>query len=468
MLKIFQPWLNAMQLLAVKTSKSAKSVGPLDSPAVLTLKGALNGVDRFMFSLDEQFLRHSGRRNICVITLDLDTFIAKHALLSILQKSNVFNAITKLRLRRFRLALSLRWEIDPNSDQVTVDEVFADQVGSIESYVSNLDIDPYNSPPVQCHLFHSPDQFSSTIIFIWHHSFLDAHGAEDLILDIARNSGTSPQLGQGRELPSKLTDSFISAMKAKKFIFEKAKGVCNLKNNFKSEGLISKSKPSYHQIIFDEYETAKIKLQYERFNAELFKSSFHLAAVACTINDLFPDALGSDQAFHIPVPHDLRRSRKNRLLLSNQLSFLFFRLTKENFGSLELAYSAIINQAVRQIELEVPKKFLDFFQLASYLPPSYLCQLVMKPTSGKFATFFFSDIGDSTSRFRNFGPYSISNVRHYPPHFIPPGLSIVFCKHARVLKVILVASSEIADSDFVPSFEMRLRDFLLGRRIGNN
>jgi hypothetical protein len=154
------------------------------------------------------------------------------------------------------------------------------------------------------------------------------------------------------------------------------------------------------------------------------------------------------------VPHDLRRKGAP---LANQLTVLFYRLQHTN--SLEEAANLLLTQSQQMIERGVHKHFQSFLKAVTLLPHALLVRVLKIPTAGQFASFYFSDTGDSLSTLLE-ATGGVDGV-HYPPHFSPPEFTVVFSRVRERQTVMVVAGMKHGTEGALDRFERELRRELL-------
>ncbi len=93
-------------------------------------------------------------------------------------------------------------------------------------------------------------------------------------------------------------------------------------------------------ISFSQEESIRIQARCERLNAGFRRSHFYLAASVRALHTMASARGNKEEAYLIPVPHDMRRRGSNGPIFSNHLSILFYRIEARQAASM----SAIIDQ----------------------------------------------------------------------------------------------------------------------------
>ena len=183
--------------------------------------------------------------------------------------------------------------------------------------------------------------------------------------------------------------------------------------------------------------------------------------VASSIQLIVEQNLLTDKGFWIPIPQDRRRKGAFGPVLSNQVSFLFYKLFPEHLESMKVAVDSISEQMISQMRTGIPKSYNIMMDLSRRLP-MWLCNRLMKaPTKGAMASFFFSDTGNSLDNFDSFLGYSVKDAIHYPPNAGYPGFTVVFMTFQQQLSVIIGYTKASADAKDIALFEETLRKDLM-------
>ena len=135
-----------------------------------------------------------------------------------------------------------------------------------------------------------------------------------------------------------------------------------------------------------------------------------------------------DGAYLIPVPHDTRKRGANGPIFSNHLSILFYRIEPKFAGCITDILGELSRQMTNQIRDKIPESCMAALDMFKPLPLGFYVNHLGKPTRGKFATFSFSDSGETCAGMKELWGGKILEVTHLVPAWRPPGLMIVFLK----------------------------------------
>jgi len=402
----------------------------------------LGSIDRFMLAFDGEFRRRTGRGNICVIAVHLASSEAAAARAAAVAAHPLFKALGSLRLAGHRWV-----ESGPPAEPTTISG------SDLDGIVAGWDMDPQRDAPLQLRVV--VEENRSTLLCAWHHALVDAHGGELIWLDLLQ--GTAPPellAGAGHAPAQSLLRALAAARPARRHILEAARApIAWLAAPHRVTGAVH-----YHHLTFSPEETLRVLDTARRLHVELFQSTLCLAAVARGVGAILTDRGVKIEDLHVPVPHDLRRPPL-RASLSNNLSFLFYRIPAKTLGSLEATTHAILDQAHSSIATGLHKAGRSFMEVVRPLPDRLYRSLLLHPTRGGFASFFFSDTGRTLDRFDEVP--GILDVQHYPPNFAPPGFTAVLSRFRGSLRCVVIYTTGVVEPAELLRFEHSLRGDLL-------
>jgi hypothetical protein len=128
----------------------------------------------------------------------------------------------------------------------------------------------------------------------------------------------------------------------------------------------------------------------------------------------------------VPVPHDTRRRGANGPIFSNHLSILFYRIEPRLAGRLSDILGELSRQMTDQIRTQFPECCMAALDMFKPLPLGFYVNHLGKPTRGKFATFCFSDSGETCAGMSEMLGGRIRSVSHLVVSWRPPGLTVLF------------------------------------------
>lgn len=405
-----------------------------------------------MLAMDRDMRRACGVGNVCHLLVTLERNSALQALAVRLSQLPLFRYVSSLRLSPSFMR-SPRWIENSSSDpKEVIREKDLVSEGDLRAYVISHDIDTNLQAPFGATLL---PQFQSgpSILFHWHHALCDAHGGEKLVRLLAE--GCQEVLVPSVKPRESLLQALSNARKAKQMIFQKSRGpLARLLNDSNKEPRVSIEK-----VVFSREETMLFEKLSKELTNGIFPSAILLAASARAATRCCNP---SQDALLIPVPHDVRRTTKERSVLSNQASFLFFRFIPGMLESLPQATNEAIAQLQEAIAEGSPRTMLSFLRIIRRLPLSFLWRIIETPTKGHPASLYFSDIGDSLSLMTSFLGGQITYATHYPPLLSPPGLTTVWSRYRGLLELTVCYDQTVFTAGGISRFLEVLKTDLLG------
>ena len=418
----------------------------------------LNSIDRLMLNFDQVFRKQGKRGNVCAIRLTLKLEEAA-AIKTLIENDPCISELWNLRLKG-NFFLGYAWQAGCDR-RISVDVAKQGEDVPFDKLVGSVDLDPHkDSPPLRFKILETSRQCE--LLFFWHHSFMDAHGAESLLYELLKfkkiDLNNLSEAAQNSSSGIKtLVDRFRSATNLKKHIFKLARQ----RISYFNKGRAGAADLVYRHIFFSKEETSKIDSNCERYGVGLYKSAYYLHSISGAFkNMLFRNGQEADD-FFVPIPRDLRKRNSKRQTLGNHLSPMFLKVRSVDLENTDSSLESILAGILENISSNLHRKSQEFFSLLQRLPDSAYSKILGAPTKGRHASFYFSDTGDSLSKFDALESFEILGLRHYPPHFFPPGLSFVFSRKSAMLCVAIVSDESLgnqADFDFL---EQKIRSHLL-------
>jgi hypothetical protein len=214
-------------------------------------------------------------------------------------------------------------------------------------------------------------------------------------------------------------------------------------------------------VTFSREDTALIDGRCQRLSAGFRRSHFYLAGSLRAVHALAMRRGNQDGAYLVPVPHDTRRRGAGGPIFSNHLSILFYRIEPRQCGKLSDIVAELGRQMTNQIRDRFPECCMAALEMFKPLPLGFFGRRLGKPTRGKFATFCFSDSGETCAGMNDFLGARIFEVTHLVPTWRPPGLTVVFLSFGGRLSALLSWVDDCLSATEVEGLERDLRAALL-------
>ncbi len=221
----------------------------------------------------------------------------------------------------------------------------------------------------------------------------------------------------------------------------------------------------YRVVSFTQEETGRIAERCQRLNAGFRRSHFYLAATLRALHSIAVQRGNETGAYLVPAPHDTRRRGSNGPIFSNHLSILFYRIEPQHCGKLSDILGELGRQMTNQIRDRFPESCMAALDMFKPMPPGFYVNYLGKPTRGKFATFCFSDSGETCGGMTELFGGRILDVTHLVPTWRPPGLTVVFLNFSGRLSALLSWVEDCMSPAEVDVLERGVRSALLEEGI---
>lgn len=375
----------------------------------MTFLAPLSGADYFMTAVDRLIRRSSAKGNVCHLVFDLQNEqFDSEAVAESIRRAPLVLMLKDVRLVKSFFTTGFWKKHSPaprHRDSIVI--VLKEQFK--ESDLAAIDLNPNIQPSIQFRVY--PDH---KVVFSWHHSVLDAHGAEIFCRDM-HSSDLVVKKDTILE-DTALRERFKSSRKLVRHIFLQARDV---QASIKAHSILSPTKYLHHHCSLEEHN--QISAAASNHRADLFVSLYVLACLTRAYREEF--TVSDSRPLFIPVPHDRRRRGDDSLKIGNQLSFLYFR--DLGHTSIQMSFRNLVDQMHTSIAANHHNANMHFMSLARRLPMKAYLELLLKPGGGQLGSLFFSDIGSSSDAISELGGAKVVTATHFPPNLAPPGFTCV-------------------------------------------
>lgn len=388
----------------------------------------LTGADHFHLLIDRQMRQRGLAGNISRYHLQLAPTADMNSLADALRKDATLNRVSRLRLR-LRWPTAPEWvEVDDASEAVFVHEGISRK--TFDSTVLNASVSAL-SVPVRIDLC-SLDDGSKHVAVSMHHALFDHRGMRLFLRSLA--DGTQPKQffisPEKRKWPLEVADALRGM-----FAALGSGGWCLATLADRSTRI--SGQPIFHEMELTEAETSRSDAAAQAAGSRPGRSAFYLAATLVAVRELLDGRGKHPPYFWVPVPHDMRRRGAEGHLVGNDLSFLFFKLQREDLDTADKAVTAIRQQLTEQVRKGSLRHQAAIQRAFRYIPFWLMNAMVGLTTGGRVSTLAFSDLGEERSPVTSFLGEQVMRMSHIPPVPFPPGLSVVFMRNGGCTKVVI-------------------------------
>lgn len=413
----------------------------------------LSGSDYFHLLVDRKMLRNGLVGNISRIHLELAPKADLTAIAERLSRNKTIQQVAELKVK-FRWPFAAKWEKEKGRKKnVEVHEALSGQ--AFEQTVVNRKVDN-ESGLVHIDLCEL-ENGSKHMVVSMHHVLFDHQGMVNFIHALADESTQFPLFPkQEKRYFTRLLSNFHYMTV---YMLSRSSGQLGtlVKPKLKPQSL-----PKYRTIEFTEAETKQVMLNAWESGSRIGQSAFYMAAVSQLVNQTMKKRRQNPPYLWFSVPNDQRRKGTAGHLVSNQLSFLFFRLYANELNRTENAISSINHQLKAQIKDRIAERYTDLMHAMRIIPMPVYETMVDLASKGKMSSFGFSDLGTDKIQLKEFLGTRILKLHHYPPVPSPPGFNVVVSKTDGKLKFVWAYFDEVLSSEEADAMETSFRDLLLG------
>ncbi|MFP4379605.1 MAG: hypothetical protein ACLFUS_03800 [Candidatus Sumerlaeia bacterium] len=443
--------------------------------AALPEKITLSGSDFFLRAMDRGGRRQSRLPHVCRMLVLLDGRLEKAALEARLREIPEIGWINGSGIKRYFPWQKPFWKSGNASSipPVAVAEsnlpgegfaAFLGKIGHADAYV--FPATESEIPGLRFDIVHHPDS-KSTLAMSWHHSIMDAHGAELLLAAIASDAGEAkiqilPQSTGARNLRS--FSSLASEVSASRQAIHHISRFSRMKTASLQDGgeMNEVHRQENRAVLFSGDDSHQLKENCRQLGLGFRPSLLFLSAVLRGVHRILQQRGENPAGYVVPVPQDLRKLGSCGPAFSNQVSFYFFRVEADELDDLPGLTGSLVEQMNEQTRRRVPEGFSQTMRHFLHLPLFLYSLFVFGPSKGKLASFSFSYTGQTLRDTPEVMGLTVEDALHIPPAIYPPGMTAAFMWHRDRLRGTISSAASLMTPDEAENFERRLRRDLTG------
>ncbi len=408
--------------------------------------------------------------NICRIAARLKGVLTAKQLHDKLRLIEGFGAISQIGLKRTAPFSIPYWKYRDEGKQLTVAEhsvpKIAEQV-KIETLTPTVSLNIKRNAVLGFDLFRYSDR-KTDILMSWHHGVMDIRGGLALFSQLCDDHaeeigfGTEPTT-EKRSIVEKIKQLPAALLYARKSLIH-IDLVCKAPmTSFVPTNDSRPHKDNYTLIRFDKQQTQQIEQSCEQLASGYKKSIFSLAAVTRAIDTAVQSGIPDrDRTYVVPCPQNLRRRGGQTDILSNQVSFLFYRIGSKYLTDLQSTISTLSEQLMHQVREQFPQSFRKAMEIFRILPVNLYSSILYGPSKGKLASFFFSDIG-LLPKLNSINGLAVLDLVTPAPAPTTPAVAVASWRFNEMLNICFSYSKNILTEQESCLIKEKLISDLLGR-----
>jgi len=413
----------------------------------------LTGADCFILALEKHNQLQGSIGNTCRYVLELAGKLDSRTFKEKINQDTIIQQLSALSVAKTALFSKPRWQSNPikeievamyESDAFIPDAVLQKQFTIEHPGLFSFDI--VNRSNGNC-----------SLILSWHHLLMDGYGA---VLLLKRISDSTKEITlSGEELKVNRSIQNIRQAAKAKFFIDKTwkKELSSISSTKEYKSVNQKIKV----IQFTEEETKQIENNAMVLGAKFGLSPFYLACSARGVMQILQERKVSVSNFWVPVPQNTRKKGALGPLLSNHISFLFYRIASADISSLKECVSSINNQMVNQIRDSLPKAYGLLQSFLKRVPSSFYYQLIKGPQGKSLASFLFTVAEEHPQELLEFEELKVLNALSLPPNNFKPGLTFAFMRFNKCLQIMLLCFDEVLSEKEITTLERQMKHELI-------
>lgn len=416
----------------------------------------LSGSDYFHLLLDRKMLRNGLVGNISRIHLELASDCDLTELHSNLSSNRTLADVADLKVKISWPSLP-RW--DKRDSTAKSSELHSNlSQNEFGSLVLNRKVDNENGLVFidLCEL----ENGTKHVVISMHHVLFDHQGMMNFLQALANGNARFPLF------PEKPKTSFLStlttAIGMTVYMLKRSSGQLG---TLVQKDTKPKSNPKFKFLDFTEDETREIEKNAWNAGARIGQSPFYLASTAKSVLASLQNRGENPPYLWYSIPINQRKKGIDGHLISNQLSFLFFRSTAKNLGSIRMAVNHINEGLKQQIKDRIADRYAMLQNALRTMPLSVYEWMVNLASEGKMSSFGFSDLGEFKNPISQFKGIPILSTNHYPPVPSPPGFNVAVLKEKGQLKFVMAYFNESISESEINVIESEFRNLLLTPKV---
>jgi len=432
------------------------SFNKADLPEKVTLSGA----DCFHLVLDKHAKKHGAGGNVMRKIFHFGKPLNFDRIESILKSSAVIHWLCNIKLKHGTLITPPCWVYAEQGREIILLEHHADNENEIPENILSRNITVKSLRFIEADLVYYPSG-ACAFILSWNHILLDAKGTTLLF----------EHLNQLSENKSQKLDVLFPA-KEKKHGF-----VAHIRNMFQVEKFVKISaKPPVSSVAFsaaksgdgktctkiisfNTHETKKIHENALKSGSRFGPTLYLVACCSHVIHNLNQQRNKAGDLW-IPVPYDGRLRGAEGPLISNSVSFLFYRVPGTELNTVTQTVKCLSRQMTEQIKERIPHKYSMFLNMMRHAPLWLYYFLIYHTNKGVFASFLYTSTGDNFNDLKSLFGEPIKNINMIPALTYPPGLTFVFLKHDEALNLNIAYSPDIINNNELVLIEEKIKEIL--------
>ena len=380
---------------------------------------------------------------------------------SILQSSPVIYWLCNIKLNHGYFLANPFWKYTDSGREIILRQHHSEIENEIPEIILTRDITVDSERFIEADLVYYSSG-SCAFILSWNHILLDAKGTTLLFEHLNHISESQPHrfdiFFPAKEKKTSIIKHILNMYKVKKFVQTSSKRPVSsvMFGNAKH----SDDKTLNKIISFTSDETKTISANACKAGSRFGPTLYFIACCSHVIHYINTKKNKAGDLW-LPVPYDGRLKGAAGPLISNCVSFLFYRIPEKELTNLPQTVKCLSSQMKAQIKDRIPQKYTMFLNMMRHIPLWLYYFLINKTSKGVFSSFLYTSTGDNFNEMKSLFGEPLSRLTMTPALTFPPGLTFVFLKHDDALDINIAYSPKIISHNELLLIEEKLKETLL-------
>jgi hypothetical protein len=431
-----------------------------DKSFLFPKKVYLSGADWFLHVLDNASDKKRFDFNIIRIVLDVEDENYATTIINRLKQHDLVNWMLNIQLKNPFFFSKPYWKYKNSTNVLTVNyhELGQNSLYDLKLFQQVMRVN--KTPLFTCDCVKVNGVVSKIVLSI-HHVLMDGRGASFFLEELHANDfSLKAPLNVLQYFPKEKAPKISWYGHVKNMYFIKYFMYQHQSQKNANFNNVSSNSFKIRVVNFNQDESLQINNNGQLKGAKFGLNQFLLAVSIKEITELFREKNIQGDCW-LPIPYDGRKRGGNGPIISNAISFLFYRIKQAEQKSIEVIVKEIQFQMMDQLRQDLPKKYSLFLEMMRYIPEKLFSFLILRASAGNLASFLYSASIEQTRDVANKFELQAKNMHIIPPFSFPPGLTISFLTFNGQLSLNLVYDEALLNESELLAIIARLKIKLL-------
>lgn len=429
------------------------------APKAIPEKIQLNGADCFHLVITSFCEKYKAGNNVMRMVLYLDKNFSPDQFTNKVRSDKFLRVVNSFKLKTGFAGQIPYWKLAQNPSEVKVGNFHSASENQIPNEILDRNILPDSPEKIQFDVI-SFSNGKHALVICWNHILMDVRGVLNLLqyLDNENNHHDITSLFPEVKKQVQLSNQLKSMMKIKTFIEKSAKAPIISVADRHKPALVHQFKTS--TLEFTETESSFIEKNAFANGAKFGANMFHLACCALALKELLQNR-GKEGTMWLPLTYDGRLKGKSPAVISNHVSYLFYRIEPKDQVDIKSLVKSLNQQMMSQIKEEISAHYNNLLSLMSRFPIWLYSKMVNKTGEGTMSSFLFSSTGHYLNNFKTFMGAGVETLDIFPTATFPPGFTFSILLHNNKLKINMIYSEGCITQAELENLTTKIRSLLL-------